>query len=242
MVRRSLVLAIVSAALFTGCAAEQTPVEPPANAPPRPWDAEFLRGPFPAVADFCKATAAAACEERSDSIVAIGESKQQQRTKDGATVQLVTVVTSDGKMQRAHLLLKREAELFALPPAQEYDPNDGGRHILTIRSAAVDAHGLFALTYGTETTSGTGDTARQEMTARQVFCRVAKDFPPACAFFETERSLAMGAGPTPVPELTAEVLVVPGADGQVSVTAHGQSGAEGLKLLSAPGEYKIAFP
>lgn len=240
LVRRSLVL--VAAALFAGCAAEQPPALTPANAPPKPWDAELLRGPFPAVADFCKATGAAACEERSDSIVAIGESKAPQRTKDGATVQLVTVVTGDGKVQRAHLLLKRDTELFALPAAQEYDPNDGGRHIVTVRSAAVDAQGLFALTYGTETTSGAGDTARQEMTARQAFCRVAKDFPIACALFETERSLAMGAGPTPVPELTAEVLVMPGADGQVSVTAHGQSGAEGLKLLAAPGEYKIAFP
>ena len=243
MNRRAFDLAVSAAALLTGCAAsEPPPPEIPAEPPAKPWKAEALQGPFAAVADFCKALNTAACEERDDVIVAIGEAKKPQPTKDGGTLQLVTVASNDGTTQRAHLLLKRNAELFALPPAQEYDPKDGKRRFVTVRSFKAEDSGLFVLTWGTEVSSGQGDGARQEMTARQAYCRVAKDFPIACALFDTERSVATGASLTTVTEETAEVIVMPAANGRVTVMAHGQSGATGLKGLAAPGEYRIAFP
>jgi hypothetical protein len=230
-----------TAGQLAACGAEQTVVEAPAETPPKPWKAEPLAGPFPSVADFCKTLAAPTCEERDDTAVAIGDSKKPLPTKDGGAVQLVTVTSSDGKMRRAHLLLKRGTELFALPPAQEYDPSDGKRRAVTVRSFA-EVRGLFVLSYGAEATSGDGDSIRQEMSARQALCQVAKDFPIACALFETERSVATGAGLTTVPEETAEVLVAPGDGGRVTVTAHSQSGPKALEGLAAPGEYRIAFP
>jgi hypothetical protein len=232
---------LLSAALLSACGGEQTIPETPAEAPPKPWKAEVLPGPFATVADFCKTLAAATCEERADLVIAIGDSKKPLTTKDGSTLALVTIASSDGKTQRAHLLFKRNAELFALPPAQEYDPKDGKRRAVTVRSFA-EGQGLFVLTWGTEVTSGDGDTTRQEMTARQAHCRVAKDFPIACALFDTERSVATGASLTTVAEETAEVLVMPGPGGRVTLTAHAQSNAKALEGLAGPGEYRIAFP
>jgi hypothetical protein len=242
MNERPIAIALSAAALLAGCASEPPPPVTPAEPPPKPWEAQALAGPYAAVADFCKTLPPGACEERDDVILAIGEVKKPQAAKDGTPVQVVTVASNDGKTQRAHLLIKRGTELFALPPAQAYDPKDGQRHLVAVRSFSGESSGLFVLTHHAETSSGSGDSTRQEMTARQAHCRIAKDAPVACALFDTERSVATGQNLTTVTDQTAEVLVLPGGEGRVRVTAHPQSGAEALKGLAAPGEYRITFP
>jgi hypothetical protein len=239
---QAVAVGVFCVVMAAGCSSEAPPPELPTESPPKPWKAENLQGPFAAVADFCKALGAPACEERADLVVAIGDAGRPLADKDGLTVQLVTVASNDGKAQRVHLLLKRNTEMFALPPAHEYDARDGKKHTVTVRSLKGNTElGLVVLVYGTEAASGEGESARQETAARQAFCRVAKDFPVACALFETERGVATGASLSPVSEESAEVVVIP-AGGKLKLTAHAQSGQEALKLLAAPGEYVIAFP
>lgn len=239
MNHRSFAWLLPVAALLAGCDGQETPTTP-AEPPPGPWQADVLKGPYLAVADFCKTLNAPACEERTDVIVAMMDSRKPITTKDGV-IQLLTVASNDGKAQRAHLLFKRDAEIFALPTADEYDPKDGKRHVAQVRSLRED-QGLIVMLYQTEVSSGEGATARMEVHARQAHCRIAKDFPIACALFDTEHAVTATDALTTVPEQTAEVFVLSAAGGRVTVMAHGQSGSEALKLLAAPGEYQIAFP
>lgn len=236
----ALAFAIISQVL--GCSQEVLPPVVAAESPPKLWEAEALLGPFASTQDYCKTiSGSAACEARDDLLIALGDTKKPQTARDGSTIQLVTLMSNDGTTQRAHLLIQRNSELFALPVAQQYDPKDGKRRAVTVRSFS-EVSGLFTLVYGAETASGDGESAAQEITARQAICRVSKDLPPACAFFDTERSVAKGASWTAVPEQTAEVIVLPAEGGRVTVTAHAQSGEEALKGLAAPGQYQITFP
>lgn len=239
MSRRLFACSLAVAALVAACDGQETPVTP-AEPPPKPWKADALRGPFASVSDFCKTLKAPACEERTDVITSLGDVRKPIPTKDGV-LQLLTVASNDGKAQRAHLLLKRDADIFALPPVDEYDPRDGKRHVVQVRSLKQES-GLLVMTFQAELSYGNGPTAHLEVHARQAYCRVAKDYPIACALFDTEHAVTETENLTTVPEKTAEVFVLLGGDGRVTVTPHGQSGAEGLKLLAAPGEYQIAFP
>ncbi|MEZ4298974.1 MAG: hypothetical protein R3B70_28755 [Polyangiaceae bacterium] len=235
-------LLLAGALSLAACDGDMPPPATPADPPAKPWPAEVLKGPYASVADFCTSLGSPpACEERDDVILALPDAKTARKTTDGSDLQLLTVASNDGLKQRAHLLFKRNTDIFALPVAHEYDPKDGARHFTTVRTLKAEAS-LFILTYGTEKTTGDGATQRQEVTAKQAYCRVAKDFPIACALFDTETGVNTGPDLKSDDSLTAEVFILPAADGNISITAHGRSGPEGLKLLAPPGDYKITFP
>lgn len=237
---RPLWLACSLLALSAGCGGGQEEAASPAEPPAKPWKADALQGPYSGVDGFCKATGAPACEERTDVILAVGDARKEIASKDGP-IQLLTVASNDGTTQRVHLLIRRGTEIFAMPPVYEYNPNDGARHIVAVRSFKEDA-GLFVLTYQSEKSSGAGDAARQEVHARQAYCRVVKDLPVACAVLDTEHGVNLKESLESVAEETAEVLVLPQGQGRVSVTAHPRSGAAGMKHVAEPGEYKLTFP
>lgn len=240
-----LALFLSTSMSLLGCGPAQepaagTPSPPPA---PKPWKGEHLAGPFEGVAGFCGSLGVATCEERDDAVIALPGVREAKKGRDGSVVSLLTVTSGDGKLRRVHLLLRRNAEVFALPAVAEYDLSDGKRHEITARS--LDLHErseLVVLAFSHETTSGEAGAKQRETRARQAHCRVDRDFPVACALFDTEVLVSAGDELREVPEQTAEVLVIPRERGAVTLTAHGQSAPEPLKLLSAPGEYQITFP
>jgi hypothetical protein len=239
----ALLLTLGLGASLAACGSDPPPVTATAPPPPKPWEAQLLQGPFQGAAGFCQHLAAPTCEEQDDVIVVHPANRQPRTAKDGSTFRLLTVASGDPKTRRAHLLLERNTEVFALPPVTSYDPNDGKRREIVARSMEPDERsGLLQIVFSIETTSGEGPAKRRELRARQALCRTNKDFPVACALFETEHLVTTGDDLKEDPEQTAEVLLFPAEGGRVLLKPHGQSGPEGLKVLSAPGEYKISFP
>src|SRR5262245_31707909 len=129
----------VAAVLLAACGGEQEQTYTPTPPPPKPWKAENLQGPFKDVADFCARLGAATCDERAGAVTVFPPDPFKPMTSgDGSTVQLFVVVSSDPKKQRTHFLIARNGELFALPPAAEYDAADGKRHEVVLRAFDED--------------------------------------------------------------------------------------------------------
>ncbi len=163
----ALLLTLGLASSLAACGSDPPPVTAPGPPPLKPWEAQLLQGPFQGAAGFCQKLAAPTCEEQDDVIVVHPANRQPRTAKDGSTFRLLTVASGDGKTRRAHLLLERNTEVFALPPVTSHDPNDGKRREIVARSMEPDERsGLLSLVFSIETTSGEGSLRSGESSAR----------------------------------------------------------------------------
>ncbi len=211
---------------------------------PVPLVATVLDGPFASTEEFCKKLNAGVCEERSDVVTLIGH--DPLATKSGVSITALTMASRDKSAQRGHVLLKRGAELFALPPILEYNPDDGGKHEASVNFEPVfddEPPYLVKITYMVwQLQKGGGPSDTRDYFSGKDICSVAAGKPIACVRVKTTRALHnVDAKKGELPGVE-NVVTIKGLDVSTIVLDQGPPSKEFRSEILADGHYKQVFP
>jgi hypothetical protein len=240
---RVFLAAIAAAALLSACDATPPPKSPETAA--KPLEGKAAAGPFASVEAWCKTLKATDCQARDDIVAHI--TLAPLTTRSGVKVEIVTAAWRDEATQRGVVLLKRGDELFALPPAIEYDPNDGKKHEATVASLqhfeSEDASLVHVVTTATHPAKGAKRPDTTETREVHDLCTVEAGKPIRCARVVSGVVREWPDATQAEQSSASTVLLIEGLVMTIAIVVpRGPEGEALVPQVIQPGEYALQFP
>ncbi len=240
---RGFLASVAAAALLSACDTTPPPKSPETAA--KPLEGKAAAGPFPSVQAWCETLKATDCQSRDDIVAHI--TLAPLTTRSGVKVEIVTAAFRDEATQRGVVLLKREGEIYALPPAIEYDPNDGKKHEATVASLqhfdTEDANLVHVVTTATHPAKGGSRPDATESREVHDLCTVEAGKPIRCARVVAGVVREWPDASNEERSSATTLLLIEGLVMNIAVVVpRGPEGEALVPEVIQPGEYALQFP